>query len=230
MTVNDDLRRSILSEVAEIEKNTAIILEQVKAEEKIHDEQSKSRAQTIKESRSILEGVTENAEALEMNQHILQGLESTFYNEIIGSCCVSNISASEEDILDRPNLESPRDVCASNQPYRWSLSDLHTEHNEMVQELQSIRKIIVEKGGAIRDLELAKTRAGDFVQEVQGRIEEEKLHDRVRKLNEQVQAAKEEHNEQQERHDKLLEKCEDNRRRLMEVEEEERKLVSLKRM
>jgi hypothetical protein len=185
VSVNDGLRRSIQAEVEDMDKSCSKIMNHVKSEEKIRDELRKSRALAVKESRSILEGATENVEVLNMDKHILLGLENTLLTEI------SQADASEV-AKPHPNADNT-DVeggsSSENLPPRFGLSvdELQKMHPSMVNELESTRDSLWASGKDLHDLLVEKNTSIDAAAEMRNSIDSEKFSERLAQLVEKIQ-------------------------------------------
>jgi hypothetical protein len=80
--VNDDLRRSLETEMQLIDENTTKLKKQITNEHAISNELSKTKSRANKEVAGLRQGAIEGVESITMNERVFGGLQKTFRTEL----------------------------------------------------------------------------------------------------------------------------------------------------
>lgn len=187
VSVNDDLRRSILTEIEEIDESISTTASQIKTEEKSQEELRKSRGNSIKESRSILETVTENFGTLDMQRQMLKNLEHTFQAEIAPGSTVVSPDRETNGATNQDTAES--NGAAENLPPTigsLSVASLQKEHMTVETSLVAMKEAVVANIRDLQHLAVEKKTHLTAAAEIQNRIEAENLSGLLEELEEKM--------------------------------------------
>ena len=187
VSVNDDLRRSIQSDLEEIDSNVSKIKDEITSEQKIGEELRKTRFHAVKEARSQHQVATENLEVLTMHQEILRRLQNTFDVEI--SACSSvgkgdgapqNETVDSMDVEKSKNANLPPTATLTVETLREGLRELDAELVSWKESFKATAQLYGEQLGQQKEY-------ADAAAEMRRRMQTERLEGRLKQLATEIQ-------------------------------------------
>jgi hypothetical protein len=233
VSVFDDLRRTIQSQVEEIVTDASKITDDCKSENKIGQELGQSRAHAVQEARVIHVGTTENLETLWMNQGIFNRLEDTFQNEILAprairqddtSTAVDETAASPLDLyvhhrMDLDELKNGTQSMPHTTTPTWSVQGLQKGHRSMETEIKTLTeplKVVVQ---LLQEQTAQTMELSEAAHDLRCRVASDNIEDRMMHKTSQNQVAVEELESEYKRHSALLTNHNAASKRAEEMEE-----------
>ena len=187
VSVNDDLRRSIQSDIEEIDKNISKIKDEIASEQKIGEELRKTRFHALKEARSQHQVATENLEMLTMHQEILRRLQNTYEVEIAArSSGTKNGGASPKGDADSMDVENNN---ANLPPTTLTVEKLKEGIREVDAELQSWKESFKATAQLYAEQLAQKKEYENAAAEIRRRIQSDQLEERLKQLTVKIQDA-----------------------------------------
>jgi hypothetical protein len=147
VSVNDDLRRSIVIEVQEIEANSNKLKEQLNLESKLQHDLANNHTHANKELSGLNQSATDIVDTLCVNMQILQGIETTMVNDKPGRHernCIDNDanigSMATDDYFKKQMLKNSATMTEMRSLISSKLKTLHDLRNKCNESTYSIER------------------------------------------------------------------------------------------
>jgi hypothetical protein len=129
VSVNDELRRNIASETADIDNTCTKLVLDVTSEEDRSNAMQKSKNHADKEQSGLIQSTREMSDTNHMNNHILLGLQSKVENEIIFT---SPQGKHNETPSNGKNIVTPTDIKLHSPTSVFAIQQTTNENHEQV--------------------------------------------------------------------------------------------------
>lgn len=222
VSVNDDLRRSIELEISDIDSSAKKIMEEVNVEKEVERELRKGFEHATKETRSIVEQVSQHMESLEVNQHLLKDLKTTFDLEIMSTDDIDMNKRCQTQGIDRKVVD-----CESSPTFSvdGSLVCIKKNSIKIDNAIQDYKQKVQQHSASIRTLAEKKQQVLDDTIEQRRRLEAENLSSRQEQLITQTGKAHEEFESETMRAASLKAELQKSEERQQVLEKESARLV-----